>query len=300
MPYTQETWFRLALAPNASSIACTNAGVFVGDIPLLKQRCCPHPGGGWRPRALSELNAELSDCFGLPVDFAKKMEGLSVIARALEEGNLARAQVATLNLQIPDPPDLCKTERSVQETINLAARLQMSRLLKTNWDPEQHPRWPAGSPDSVGGQFAPGGPGGGSSPNNNTFTDTKPKPVNVSVASGDAALIPTQVTIPLDPVFPPPLEPVIPRVPRLGPLPSEIMPPPIAIPNANPLRLPTNPYPDRPECEEEWASATKYCLERLRKRQMGGRRESRGIGRTVDECIRGQVTEDCGGNRIET
>jgi hypothetical protein len=98
-------------------------------------------------------------------------------------------------------------------------------------------------------------------------------------------------------LIPRPIIPTIPKIPQLGPLPSEVIPPPIAIPNTFPRELPTNPYPDRPECEEEWAAATKYCMERLRKGLMGG--SARGIGRFVDECIRGQVSEDCGGNTIE-
>ena len=30
-------------------------------------------------------------------------------------------------------------------------------LIKADWDPNEHPRWPAGAPDSQGGQFAPKG-----------------------------------------------------------------------------------------------------------------------------------------------
>jgi hypothetical protein len=281
MSHEEGAWIRLAPTPDASSIACTNAGVFVGEVPLVRRRCYPCNKGEWRPRSLCDLNAELSDRFGLPVDFAQKMQGLAVVARALSAGNLPRAQVATLNLQIPDPPDLSKNEPSDEETIDLAVRLLASRLLKADWDPQQHPRWPAGSPDSIGGQFSPSDSG---------------------TANDDAALIPAQITIPLDPVFPEalfprPNIPAIPKIPQLGPLPSEVMPPPIAIPNTFPRKMPTNPYPDRPECEEQWAVATKYCLERLRQGLMGG--SARGIGRSVDECIRGQVTEDCGGNPIE-
>ncbi len=33
--------------------------------------------------------------------------------------------------------------------------LHWSGMLKADWDPDEHPRWPAGSPDSRGGQFAP-------------------------------------------------------------------------------------------------------------------------------------------------
>ncbi|HTT85273.1 MAG TPA: hypothetical protein VMF67_17490 [Rhizomicrobium sp.] len=299
MSHAGEAWFRLALSPSASSIACTNAGVFVGEVPLLKRHCSSRPGGGWGPRALSELNAELSERFGLPVDFARKMEGLSVVARALGEGNLARAQVATLNLQIPDPPDLRKTEASAQETINLAVRLQASQLLKADWDPTQHPRWPAGSPDGVGGQFAPVGSAVTSSPDSVAIVSANSRDTNVGTPSDDGSLIPVQLDIPLDPVFPGPFGPVIPNVPKLGPFPSEVMPPPIAIPNAFPRELPINPYPDRPECEEEWAAATKYCFG-LVNRGLLGKDGHRGFGKSLSQCIMGQVSQECGGNVIQS
>lgn len=270
MSHAQGAWVRLASAPSSSRIACTSAGVFVGDVPLLKRSCSPCSGDGWQPRALTDLNTELSDRFGLPVDFAKKMEGLSVVARALSKGNLARAQVATLNLQIPDPPSPSKTEASGQETIKLAVRLHASSLLKADWDPQQHPRWPAGSPDSVGGQFAPAASG---------------------ATNDNAMLIPAQIAIPLDPV--------IPDFPTIGPFPFEVVPPPLVVPKAFPRELPTNPYPDRPECEEEWAAATKYCFG-LANRGLLGKDGHRGFGKSLSQCIMGQVSQDCGGNIIES
>jgi hypothetical protein len=39
----------------------------------------------------------------------------------------------------------------------LARRLRSSGMLKADWDPTQHPRWPAGSPGGIGGEFAPAG-----------------------------------------------------------------------------------------------------------------------------------------------
>ena len=104
---------------------------------------------------------------------------------------------------------------------------------------------------------------------------------------------------PLDPVFPGPFEPAIPNVPKLGPFPSEVMPPPIAIPNAFPRELPINPYPDRPECEEEWAAATKYCFG-LVNRGLLGKDGHRGFGKSLSQCIMGQVSQECGGNVIQS
>jgi hypothetical protein len=98
-----------------------------------------------------------------------------------------------------------------------------------------------------------------------------------------APAIPAQITIPV------PLE-----IPGEIPFPSEILPPPV-IPNISPRDIPKNPYPDRPECEQEWAEATAFCKRLLERNQLGSG-DYRGMGRTLYQCILGQVSEDCGGN----
>jgi hypothetical protein len=104
---------------------------------------------------MDELNRDLSKRYGVPVEFDAKLEALAAIARALDRGDLLHAHIATLHLQIPDPPSLANATRSASEVIALAKQLHASGLLKRGWDPSKHPRWPAGSPDSVGGRFAP-------------------------------------------------------------------------------------------------------------------------------------------------
>jgi hypothetical protein len=53
-----------------------------------------------------------------------------------------------------------------------------------------------------------------------------------------------------------------------------------------------------PECEEEWRAAQIYCTQMMLQRKLGKRFSW--IGRTLDECMRGQVSERCGGNRTDT
>ena len=101
----------------------------------------------------------MSAQFGLPVDMSSKRGGLTVIAKALNEGDVVRAQIATVLLGVPNHPYLSKGAPSRQEMIKLASDLRRSGLLKADWDPDEHPRWPAGAPDSQGGQFAPKGEG---------------------------------------------------------------------------------------------------------------------------------------------
>ena len=86
-----------------------------------------------------------------------KRGGLRVIANAFNDDDLARAQIATVLLGIPDPPQLSKRDRSRDQMIKLIRDLHWSGMLK--WDPDEHPRWPAGSSDGRGGQFAPKGEG---------------------------------------------------------------------------------------------------------------------------------------------
>lgn len=104
----------------------------------------------WQPRPVSDLNRELSQCYGLPVDFARKIGGLAAVARALSRGDFAHAQIATLHLEIPEPHVLTKSVPTASEIIDLARRLHASGLLKEDWDPAKHPRWPGGSSGGKG------------------------------------------------------------------------------------------------------------------------------------------------------
>jgi hypothetical protein len=183
-------------------------------------------------------------------------------------------------LEIPDPPALAKSTQTWSEVIDLAHQLRVSGLLKADWDPAKHPRWPAGSPGGIGGEFAPAdtASAGSAAGNQSASSDAVTEP--------SAPVIPAQITIPVPFDFP------------IPPFPSEILPPP-AIPDIYPRDLPQNPYPDRPECEQEWAEATSFCL-RLKAQGLLGRGDYRGMGRSVSECIMGQVSEDCGGNSTGT
>jgi hypothetical protein len=240
-----------------SGVWCGEGGVFVGAVPLLEQGYGRSGPDRWQPRPVFELNRDLSECYGLPIEFAPKISGLTSISRALNRGDILHAQISTLHLQIPDPPPLVKSRQTAGETIDLARQLQASGLLKAGWDPAKHPRWPAGSPGGVGGEFAP--------------TGTAPP------------VIPAQITIPV------PFE-----LPGGIPFPSEILPPP-AIPDINPRSNLRNPYPDREGCDEEWAHALEYCHGLLDSKRMG-KDGSRGFGNTFQQCVLGMVSERCGGS----
>ena len=89
---------------------------------------------------MDELNRDLSNRYGVPVQFDAKLEALAAIARALDRGDLLHAHIATLHLQIPDPPPFAKATRSASELVALAKQLHASGLLKRGWDPSKHRR----------------------------------------------------------------------------------------------------------------------------------------------------------------
>ena len=177
--------FSLSDTPG-SGVSCGANGLFVGGVPLLERT---HSAGGleqWQSRPASEINRDLGKCYGLPIDFNTKMGGLAAVARAIERRDLIHARIATLHLRIPDPPALGRSRWNSIAITDLARQLHASGLLKMPWDPGKHPRWPAGSPDSIGGEFAPSGA---------VTADSAP-------AESTASLTPVQLTIPAPFEFP--------------------------------------------------------------------------------------------------
>jgi hypothetical protein len=260
-----DRYFRLADGAGRG-ISCDKRGLFVGDTPLLEQVADRAGRAEWRPRRLSDLNRELAKAYSLPVEFGSKIGGLATVARALNRADLVRAQIATLLMQIPDPPALTKSNRTKEDVLDLVRALQAGDLLNRDWDASKHPRWPAHAPGGVGGQFAP---------RDGVASDMEPA----------ASIVPAQatVTVPWD----------IPAL-RPLPLPSEVVPP-IVVPDTLPRRMPRNPYPSRPECVKEWEEADEYCKD-LRSRGLLGKGDYRGMGKTLSQCIMGRVSEACGGN----
>jgi len=146
--------FHLSPPGKGLGVSCDADGAFIGAIPIL-DRLQKNSSDEWRPRDCGELSEQLSLHYGLPIDMTSKIGGLRTIANALNKGDVARAQIGTVLLGIPDPPQLAKGDGSREQMIKLIRDLHWTGMLK--WDPDEHPRWPAGSADSAGGQFAPKG-----------------------------------------------------------------------------------------------------------------------------------------------
>jgi hypothetical protein len=146
-----------------------------------------------------------------------------------------------------------------------------SGMLKTTWDENRHPRWSAGTSDSRGGQF---------------------RPADAADAAASATDPPTRTTqaIPFPGAIPFPFE---------LPLPTEIMPfGPIIVPDGMERDgIPQNPYPDNPDCEEQWAHAKAECIDKSKRKQLKPGRS--GFGADIARCMRGLVSEACGGNPVQ-
>ena len=125
--------FSLSEVQNHACVTCNQNGVFVGCIPLLKKA-----DGFWKPRSIAELNNELTNCYRLPVDIASKVDALALIASALNRGDFALAAIATVHMQIPDPP--ARALKMDDEFRRRALALYYSGFLKAGWDPAKHPR----------------------------------------------------------------------------------------------------------------------------------------------------------------
>ena len=126
-------------------VRCDERGCFVGGVALLR---LPTVDQMWSARAPQELEAELSELYGWPIDVAANRGGLAVVAGALQRNDLALAKIAALLLRWPAPPTLAKD----RGRLDLGEQLFECGLLKGSWDPGKHPR--TGEPPNRG-RFAP-------------------------------------------------------------------------------------------------------------------------------------------------
>jgi hypothetical protein len=134
--------FCLSESRSGNGISCGADGAFIGPIPLLKN-IGPNCGvqEQWVVRPAAELNEKLTLLYDIPIDVAPKIGGMETVARALNNGKLALAKIATVQLGFPDPPTRPRTNESYDDKLGLAAELYWSALLKAGgWDPDDHPR----------------------------------------------------------------------------------------------------------------------------------------------------------------
>jgi hypothetical protein len=130
---------RLEKIGHTEGLSCDEDGPALGPIRFLKRT--PE---GLVSRPIEELNATFGWAFGEPVSCSRLMPGLGTIAKALNNGELARAMIATQFLRL-SPLNAAQAWRAADAVA----------LFKAAVDDPEHPGWPAGTPDSRGGEFRP-------------------------------------------------------------------------------------------------------------------------------------------------
>jgi hypothetical protein len=130
-------------------VECDGDGPRVGGVALLTRDA----RGQWIGRDETGIGRELAKVYGFPIDFAAKRKCVESLAAAMTNGELARAQIITLLLQLPDPPNPASARSDILEKRRLERDLAACGLLKADadWD-DKHSR--TGSAPNPG-WFAP-------------------------------------------------------------------------------------------------------------------------------------------------
>ena len=127
--------FPLSLAGDPVGVSCDENGPSLGPVRLLDKT-----NGVFAPRAEEDLDAIFGAIYGRDFSSARLRQGLAAVARALNDGQMARAIFSTQHLRLSSL------------TANQASRA-LEILQKGDFDEEKHPRWPEKTPDSQGGRF---------------------------------------------------------------------------------------------------------------------------------------------------
>ena len=121
----------------AGGVECDADGLRVGGAQLLDMVGTPSDVRNWRPLSQPEIDRVLTRAYDAGICADSKRRGLAVVAEALNQGDLVRAQIAALLLRLPDPVS-SKLDPDARE-VELAA-LRESGLLAKDWDEADHPR----------------------------------------------------------------------------------------------------------------------------------------------------------------
>jgi hypothetical protein len=87
----------LAEGPDARGLSCNATGLHLAGAPLLQTTPV-----GFEPRADREIQALIAIAYLGAEDGARLLPGLQVVAKALNEGQFAKAMIAAVFLRLPD------------------------------------------------------------------------------------------------------------------------------------------------------------------------------------------------------
>ena len=88
---------RLAETPQSRGLSCTPQGLSLAGVSLLEKTA-----RGLAPRPAPEIAALIMAAYGATPDLGRLSDGLRATAKALNDGDLARAMVAALHLRLPE------------------------------------------------------------------------------------------------------------------------------------------------------------------------------------------------------
>ena len=135
---SQERNFNLRVG----GVECGSQGLRIGGLPLLART---QNDTIWQALPKQLIEKALASAYGMEVDASDKLRGIELVAVSLSSGELARAQVVALLLQLPDPGVF----KSIAPNHPLKAMwLSQSGLLGKEWIEADHPR--IGTPPNPG------------------------------------------------------------------------------------------------------------------------------------------------------
>lgn len=294
--------FRLNPVAAGRGISCDARGCYAGSVPLLERQRNSSGQELWAARPQADLDDAMSTRYGHPIDMSAKLSGLSAIAHALNRGDIFRAQLGTLALRLPDPPE----SASGTDPRRLAALLHGSGILRRGQDssPPAH--------DCQSGTC--GSSAGGRTSTQQYARDPRVIPAQEFFFSDIPFELPGARPIP--PLLPwdfvrPRPGPIPPDMPRpwQGPLGPEIpLNPPWARPGPVRPDMPwygpnyylrkdrSSPGPGKPE-DPDCPQIRAETYERCRNVWHASPSEMDYPYRSIEHCMDSEVPERCGGHR---
>lgn len=147
VPADAQLWKSSAHGAASLGLSCTEAGLFIAGAALVERH-----ERGYAVGPPEELERLLRRAYGAAVPLDRVMPGFRVVAAALGERNLCLAQIAAVQLRMPDLPDQIARGKLAAEDRLIKGAASGEWLARAGWDPAEHPR--AGVPPNPG-WFAP-------------------------------------------------------------------------------------------------------------------------------------------------
>jgi hypothetical protein len=123
-------------------LCCNRDGLFLARTPLIERRA-----GGYALRPPPDLERLLGHAFD-EADLDRLMRGLGIVKSALDEDNLPLAQIAAVQLRIPNLRGFCARAALEAEDLLIKAERGAEVLARAGRDPDKHPR--TGTPPNPG------------------------------------------------------------------------------------------------------------------------------------------------------